>query len=45
MSFLRFLKENWVWWVAPIVLVLGALTLLIVLTEHDAIAPFIYAIF
>ena len=45
MSFLRFLKENWIWWVAPIVLVLGGLALLILLTEPGAIAPFVYAIF
>ena len=45
MSFLRFLKENWIWWVAPIVLVLGGLLLLVLLTERGSIAPFIYAIF
>ena len=45
MSFFRFLKENWVWWVAPIAIVLIGLTVLILFTESGAIAPFVYAIF
>ncbi len=41
-SFLRVRKK---YWLAPIVLVLVLLSLLIVLTQGSALAPFIYALF
>lgn len=45
MAFLKFLKENWIWWVSPIVIVIGGLAVFILITEKGAIAPFFYAIF
>ena len=41
-SFLRVRKK---YWLAPIVVVLVLLSLLIVLTQGSALAPFIYALF
>jgi len=41
-DFLRVRKK---WWLTPIVLFLLLLSLLIVLAQGSAIAPFIYAIF
>ncbi len=41
-AFMRIRKK---WWLAPIFIVLGLLSLLIVLTEGSALAPFIYALF
>ena len=40
-----FMKVRKKWWLAPILLILGMLSLLIVLTEGSALAPFIYALF
>ncbi len=48
----EFLREFWLfmrmrkkWWLAPIVIVLGLVSLLIVFTEGSALAPFIYTLF
>lgn len=41
-SFLRVRKK---YWLAPIMIVLVVLSLLIVLTQGSALAPFIYALF
>lgn len=41
-SFLRVRKK---YWLAPIVLVLVLLSLLIVMTQGSALAPFVYALF
>ncbi len=41
-DFLRVRKK---WWLAPIVLVLLLLSLVLVLAEGSAIAPFIYTLF
>ena len=41
-SFLRVRKK---YWLAPIVIVLVMLSLLIVLTQGSALAPFVYALF
>lgn len=41
-SFLRVRKK---YWLAPIVIVLVVLSLLIVLTQGSALAPFIYSLF
>ncbi len=41
-DFLRVRKK---WWLTPIILFILMLSLLIVLAEGSAVAPFIYAIF
>ncbi len=40
-----FLKVRKKWWLTPIIIFLLLLSLLIVLTQGSAIAPFIYAVF
>jgi len=40
-----FLKVRKKWWLTPIILFLLLLSLIIVLAQGSAIAPFIYAIF
>lgn len=42
---LQFLVHRKKWWLAPILILLVLLSLLIVLTEGSAIAPFIYTLF
>ncbi|MFT4538238.1 MAG: hypothetical protein ACI841_002410 [Planctomycetota bacterium] len=42
---MNFLRENWLWILAPIVLVLGAVAYLLVTSESDSSAPFIYNVF
>ncbi|MFH1727685.1 MAG: DUF5989 family protein [Pseudomonadota bacterium] len=44
-EFWQFLITRKKWWLAPIVIMLVLLSLLIVLSEGSAIAPFIYTIF
>ena len=44
-EFYNFMKVRKKWWLAPIVLLLVMLSLLIVLTEGTALAPFIYTLF
>ena len=41
-AFMRVRKK---WWLGPIVVVMLLLSVLIVLTEGSAVAPFIYALF
>lgn len=41
----EYLKARKKWWLVPIVVFLLLLSLLIVLTEGSAVAPFIYALF
>lgn len=41
----QFLLHRKKWWLAPILILLVLLSLLIVLTEGSAIAPFIYTLF
>ena len=41
-SFMRVRKK---WWLGPIVVTMLLLSVLIVLTEGSAVAPFIYALF
>ena len=43
-EFLQFLKENKKWWLLPIVLVLGGISLFAILAGTGA-APFIYTIY
>ncbi len=45
-EFWQFIKEEKVWWITPIILVLILLTAVIILTETSStIMPFIYTIF
>jgi competence protein ComGC len=44
-EFWNFLRVRKKFWLAPILIVLGLLSLLIVLTQGSALAPFIYALF
>ncbi|PIQ98213.1 MAG: hypothetical protein COV67_00090 [Nitrospinae bacterium CG11_big_fil_rev_8_21_14_0_20_56_8] len=44
-EFWDFLKHRKKWWLAPILFVLLAMSLLIILTEGSAVAPFIYTLF
>lgn len=44
-EFWGFLKARKKWWLGPILLVLLLMSLLIVLTEGSAVAPFIYTLF
>lgn len=44
-EFFTFLRVRKKLWLAPIVVVLVLLSLLIVLTQGSALAPFIYALF
>ena len=43
-EFLMFIKENKIWWMLPIILVLGIVGALAFLTTTGA-APFIYTLF
>jgi hypothetical protein len=40
-----FLRENWIWIVAPIVIVLGLFVAIILLQGSEDASPFIYNIF
>jgi hypothetical protein len=44
-EFFEFMKERKKWWLGPIVIMLLLLSLLIVLTQGSAVAPFVYALF
>lgn len=44
-EFWNFLRIRKKFWLAPIVVVLVLLSLLIVLTQGSALAPFVYALF
>jgi hypothetical protein len=37
-----FLRENWIWWLAPLVIAVVAIVLLLWLSEGDAGSPFVY---
>jgi hypothetical protein len=40
-----FLKVRKKFWLAPIIILLGALSLLIIFAQGSAVAPFIYTLF
>lgn len=44
-EFWKFLMENKIWWITPTLVILGCLVALIVLTNDDGVAPFIYSLF
>jgi ABC-type dipeptide/oligopeptide/nickel transport system permease subunit len=41
----RFLAENWIWIVAPIVIVMVLMVAVVLLTQGNDASPFIYTIF
>jgi hypothetical protein len=41
----EFLRVRKKWWLAPIITTLVLLSMLIVMTQGSAVAPFIYALF
>ena len=45
LEFWDFLKTRKKWWLGPIVFILLLMSLLIVLTEGSAVAPFVYTLF
>lgn len=44
-EFWGFMKERKKWWLGPIVFMMLLLSLLIVLSQGSAVAPFIYTLF
>lgn len=44
-EFLSFLKKDKKWWLIPLVVLLGIIILIILYTENQSIAPFIYPLF
>jgi|TARA_B110000438_G_C15711033_1_gene605353 hypothetical protein len=44
-EFWGFLKYRKKWWLGPIIFILMLMSLLIVLTEGSAVAPFVYTLF
>ncbi len=44
-EFWAFMRVRKKWWLAPILFIMLMLSLLIVLTQGSALAPFIYTIF
>jgi hypothetical protein len=44
-GFLGFLRDTWIWWLLPLVIVLGLAILLLRASEGDATSPFIYNTF
>ena len=44
-EFWGFLQTRKKWWLGPIIFILLLMSLLIVLTEGSAVAPFIYTLF
>jgi hypothetical protein len=44
-EFYHFMRVRKKWWLAPILILLVMLSVLIVLTEGTALAPFIYTLF
>ena len=44
-EFWGFLKTRKKWWLGPIVFIMLLMSMLIVLTEGSAVAPFIYTLF
>jgi ABC-type dipeptide/oligopeptide/nickel transport system permease subunit len=41
----RFLRENWVWLIAPVVVVVAVLLLFAFFGADDGVEPFVYPIF
>ncbi len=45
LGFWQFLWANWIWWVAPSVLIFLALIAIVFSVQDNAVAPFINALF
>ncbi len=41
-GFVAFLKDTWIWWLAPLVIALAVVLGLLWFSEADATSPFIY---
>ncbi len=41
----RFMNEDKIWWIAPVVLLLVVMSVFLILVEGSALAPLIYAMF
>ena len=41
----EFMRQNKVWWLAPIIIMLFLLGILIIFGQSSAVTPFIYALF
>ncbi len=44
-EFWQFMRVRKKWWLAPIIIVMMLLSLIIVMTQGTALAPFIYTLF
>ncbi len=44
-EFWLFIKEEKVWWITPIAVILILLVVLVILTESKAVLPFVYSVF
>lgn len=44
-EFWRFLRARKKWWLAPIILMMFLFSMLIVMSQGSALAPFIYTLF
>lgn len=44
-EFLSFIKKRKLFWLTPILLILGLFGLLLIFTQSSAVAPFIYTLF
>ena len=44
-EFWWFIKERKIWWLTPIVVILGVVSVFIVVTEQSVVLPFIYTVF
>ena len=42
---MRFLRENWIWIVAPIFIVMALMVAVALMTSGDDTSPFVYNIF
>jgi hypothetical protein len=40
-----FMRERKKWWLLPILVIMGALSVLLIFAQGSALAPFIYTIF
>ncbi|MCM8814202.1 MAG: DUF5989 family protein [Candidatus Omnitrophica bacterium] len=41
----RYLWKNKLWWMMPIVIILGGIALLMIFTYNSSVVPFTYALF
>ena len=45
LEFLQFLRDQKKFWLIPIVVILGLFGLLLIITQHSVVAPFVYTLF